>query len=27
LLGHCYHNAGGTEWIMKFRPSHEWIEL
>jgi hypothetical protein len=27
LLGHCYYNAGGTEWIMKFRPSHEWIEL
>lgn len=28
LLGHCYHNpGGGTEWIMKFRPSHEWIEL
>jgi hypothetical protein len=28
LLGHCYHNPGaGTEWIMKFRPSHEWIEL
>lgn len=28
LLGHCYHNPGaGTEWIMKFRPSHEWVEL
>jgi hypothetical protein len=28
LLGHCYHNPGaGTEWIMKFRPSNEWIEL
>jgi len=29
LLGHCYWNSGGggTEWIMKFRPSHEWIEL
>ncbi len=28
LLGHCYHNpAAGTEWIMKFRPSNEWIEL
>jgi hypothetical protein len=30
LLGHCYWNSGGgggDEWIMKFRPSHEWIEL
>jgi hypothetical protein len=28
LLGHCYHNPGaGTEWIMKFRPSNDWIEL
>jgi hypothetical protein len=24
LLGYCYHNPSGTEWIMKFRPSHEW---
>jgi hypothetical protein len=27
LLGYCYHEAGGTEWIMKFRPSNEWIQL
>lgn len=29
LLGHCYYTpyAGSTEWIMKFRPSNEWIEL
>jgi hypothetical protein len=29
LLGHCYYTpyAGASEWIMKFRPSHEWIEL
>ena len=28
LLGYCYHYIGGSsEWIMKFRPSHEWIEL
>ncbi len=23
-LGYCYHNNGGTEWIMKFRPSNDW---
>jgi hypothetical protein len=27
LLGYCYHEAGGTEWIMKFRPSNEWVQL
>lgn len=27
LLGYCYYNQGGTEWIMKFRPSNEWIQL
>lgn len=21
-LGFCYHNNGGTEWIMKFRPNN-----
>lgn len=28
LLGYCYasYNAG-NEWIMKFRPSNEWIQL
>ncbi len=28
LLGYCYasYNAG-NEWIMKFRPSNEWVEL
>lgn len=23
-LGYCYHSNGGTEWIMKFRPSNDW---
>lgn len=23
-LGYCYHNGGGSEWIMKFRPSNDW---
>lgn len=29
LLGHCYYTpyAGSTEWIMKFRPSNEWVQL
>jgi hypothetical protein len=28
LLGHCYYNDGSsTEWIMKFRPSHEWVSI
>jgi len=30
IVGHCYWNnggGGGDEWIMKFRPSNEWIEL
>lgn len=29
ILGHAYYQNTGTAeyWIMKFRPSHEWIEL
>jgi hypothetical protein len=27
VLGHVYHNAGGTEWIMKFRPSNDWYVI
>jgi hypothetical protein len=27
VLGHCYYSDGGANWIMKFRPSNEWIEL
>jgi hypothetical protein len=28
LLGHCYASYnGGTDWIMKFRPSHEWVSI
>jgi hypothetical protein len=30
LLGHCYWNIGGgsgDDWIMKFRPSHEWVSI
>jgi hypothetical protein len=27
LLGYCYHNPSGTEWIMKFRPSNEWYVI
>jgi hypothetical protein len=28
LLGYCYTSYnGGVDWIMKFRPSNEWIEL
>jgi hypothetical protein len=29
LLGHCYYTpyAGAPEWIMKFRPSHEWVQI
>ena len=30
LLGHCYwNNSGGAgyDWIMKFRPSHEWVQI
>lgn len=30
LLGHCYWNnsgGGGDDWIMKFRPSHEWVQI
>jgi hypothetical protein len=28
LLGYCYASYnGGTDWLMKFRPSNEWIEL
>ena len=27
VLGHCYHNDGANNWIMKFRPSNDWIEI
>jgi hypothetical protein len=27
VLGHVYHNAGGLEWIMKFRPSNDWYVI
>jgi hypothetical protein len=29
LLGHCYQqNAGQTsQWMMKFRPSNDWVEI
>ena len=27
LLGHCYYNEGGTEWIMRFRPDHTWVQI
>ena len=27
VLGHCYHNDGANKWIMKFRPSNDWIEI
>jgi hypothetical protein len=27
VLGHCYYSDGGENWIMKFRPSNEWIEI
>jgi hypothetical protein len=27
VLGYVYHNVGGTEWIMKFRPSNDWYVI
>jgi hypothetical protein len=27
VLGHCYHTDDDDNWIMKFRPSNEWIEI
>jgi hypothetical protein len=27
ILGYVYHNAGGLEWIMKFRPSNDWYVI
>jgi hypothetical protein len=29
ILGHCYQQNGGTtsQWMMKFRPSNDWIEI
>jgi hypothetical protein len=27
VLGHCYHTDGADNWIMKFRPSNDWIEI
>jgi hypothetical protein len=27
VLGHCYYSDGGSNWIMKFRPSNDWIEI
>jgi len=29
ILGHCYQQNGGaaTQWIMKFRPSNDWVEI
>ena len=29
LLGHCYQQNGGTstQWMMKFRPSNDWVEI
>ena len=29
VLGHAYYNSttAGEYWIMKFRPSHEWIQI
>jgi hypothetical protein len=27
VLGHCYHTDGANNWIMKFRPSNDWIEI
>lgn len=27
VLGHCYYSDGGANWIMKFRPSNDWIEV
>jgi hypothetical protein len=27
VLGHCYHTDDDDNWIMKFRPSNDWIEV
>jgi hypothetical protein len=29
LLGHCYQQNGGTptQWMMKFRPSNDWVQI
>jgi hypothetical protein len=29
VLGHCYQQNSGTatQWMMKFRPSNDWIEI
>jgi hypothetical protein len=27
VLGHCYHTDDDDNWIMKFRPSNDWIEI
>jgi hypothetical protein len=29
LLGHCYQQNSGTatQWMMKFRPSNDWVEI
>jgi len=29
ILGHCYQQNGGSnsQWMMKFRPSNDWVEI
>jgi len=29
VLGHCYQQNSGdvTKWMMKFRPSNDWVEI
>ena len=29
VLGHCYQQNSGTstQWMMKFRPSNDWVEI
>jgi hypothetical protein len=27
VLGHCYYSDGGSNWVMKFRPSNDWIVI
>jgi hypothetical protein len=29
VLGHCYQQNSGTstQWLMKFRPSNDWVEI
>jgi hypothetical protein len=29
VLGHCYQQNSGSpsQWIMKFRPSNDWVEI